>query len=99
MSEYRVGDRIRFEDEKRPYTVQAISATGRYLACTKPFAARRTVLYTVVDLLARVRGVDNSIGNSLGYETREDCERALDLIEGGLFGFSGRRRPIPVTHH
>jgi hypothetical protein len=94
---YRVGDRLRFAEERRPYTVQAVSASGRYLVCTKPFAARRTVLYTVVDLVDRVRGVDNSIGNSLGYETRADCERAAALFDDGDFGFSHRHRPIPLN--
>lgn len=51
MSEtrYQVGDRVWFLEQARPYKVQAISASGRYLVCTKPFSVKRTVLYTVVD--------------------------------------------------
>lgn len=87
----------RFRAGKRLWIVQAIGASGRYMAVTRPFAARRTFLYSVVDLVAGVRGVDNSIGNSLGYETREECERAIALFESGKFSFSGRRRPIPLV--
>jgi hypothetical protein len=95
---YKVGDRIRFYGERRRYTVQAVSASGRYLACTKPFAVYgpTAVVYTVVDLVEGLRGVDDSIGNSLGYETREDCERSLALFEDGSFGYSRRSAPIPL---
>lgn len=91
------GVRIKFAEDKRAYTVQAVSASGRYAVCTKPFAARRTVLYTVVDFIDNVRGVDNSLGNSLGYETRIDCEEACAQFESGEFGYSHRRRPIPLV--
>lgn len=92
-----VGQRVYFAEEARPYTVQAVSASGRYAACTKPFAARRTVLYCVVDVVDEVRGVDNSLGNSLGYVTPEQCAEAVALFESGEFGFSERRRPIPLV--
>lgn len=92
-----VGEVVRFQEERMPYVVQAVSASGRFAALTKPFAARRTVMYTVVDLVAGVRGVDDSIGNSLGYVTRDDCQHALDLFERGEFGFSHRSRPIPLV--
>jgi hypothetical protein len=91
-----VGDRVWFEEDKRPYTVQAVSKSGRYAACTKPFAARHTVIYTMVDLVDGVRGVDNTIGNSLGYESREDCEAAVDVFDSGEFGFSHRKKPIAL---
>lgn len=93
---FSVGDKIKFVEERRRYTVQAVSASGRYLACTYPFMPKGTVVYTVVDLEQQLRGVDDSIGNSLGYETTEDCEHALDLFERGEFGFSYRRRPIAL---
>jgi len=91
-----VGDRVWFAEEMRPYTVQAISANGRYVICTKPFAARRTVLYTVVDRVAGVRGVDDSLGNSLGYETRAECERAAVLLNSGEYRLSRRHQPIAL---
>jgi len=97
MKEWRVGDRVKFAEEKQAYTVQAVSASGRYVICTKPFNARRTVLYCIIDRQLGVRGVDNSLGNSLGYETREQCERAAELLDSGDFGLSSRRRPIPLA--
>lgn len=90
-------DRVRFLREARCYTVQAVSNNGRYVVCTKPFAARHTVLYTVVDLRESVRGVDDSIGHSLGYETREDCQYAADCFQRGVFGFSRRHPPIALV--
>ena len=68
-----VGDRIRFAGDRMFFTIQARDA--RFIVCTRPFALKKTVLYTVVDLVEQVRGADNHY--SLGYETREDCERAL----------------------
>ena len=76
--------------------MQAVSSDGRWVACTKPMNARKTVLYTMVDLREGVRGVDNSLGNSLGYETREQCEAAIADFEAGLFELSKRRCPIPL---
>lgn len=92
----RVDDRVWFSEERLPYTVQAVSEDGRWAACTKPFAARRTVLYTLVDTVSELRGVDDSIGNSLGYESREECETAIGLIASGEFEYSRRRPPIPL---
>jgi hypothetical protein len=74
-----VGGRVWFSEEKRPYTVQARSR--RFLVCTKAFAARRTVLYTVVDLKERIRGTENLVFG-MGAETREDCEAMIDRLEG-----------------
>jgi hypothetical protein len=95
---FRVGDKIRFYEERLSYTIQAISVSGRWMACTKPFRVYgpTAVIYTMVDTVEGLRGVDDSMGNSLGYETREDCERSVELFERGEFEFSGRRRPIPA---
>lgn len=73
----QVGDKIKFEREKQRYTVQARSA--RYLVCNKPFNARHTVLYTIVDLQERVRGPENLIFG-IGAETREQCEAMLGRL-------------------
>lgn len=74
---YPVGSRIYFEEEVRPYNVQA--AGERYLVCTKPCFG--SVLYTVVDLVEQVRGTENLIFCG-GAETRELCEEMLDRLEG-----------------
>lgn len=91
-----VGERVWFADETRPMTVQAVSSSGRFVVCTKPFAARKTVLYSMLDTVLNVRGVDNTIGNSMGYETREQCEHAAQSFELGDHEFSRRRQPIPL---
>ena len=53
------GTYIWFKGERQKYTVQVSSE--RYLICTKPFNAKNTVLYTIVDLKEGVRGADNLI--------------------------------------
>jgi hypothetical protein len=88
----KVGDKVRFAEEKQAYTVQARSE--RFLICTKPFNPRRTVLYTVVDLVQRVRGTENLIFG-MGAETREDCEQMLNRLERGDSEVSYRNR-VPL---
>lgn len=86
-----VGSRVTFEGERMPYTIQA--RNERYAICTKPFAPRRTVIYSIVDIAEQVRGPDNLVfGN--GYETREDCEARLDdlMDPEGCTEISHRRR-------
>lgn len=75
----KVGDFITFAEEKQKYEVQA--ASERFLVCTKPFNPRRTVLYTIVDLVEDVRGTENLIFGA-GFESRKACEEALDRLEG-----------------
>lgn len=69
-----VGARVRFDEERMPYTIQARNA--RYVILTKPFAPRKTVIYTIVDFLRDERGPDDRIFSG-GYETREECEDRL----------------------
>jgi hypothetical protein len=75
----KVGDRVRFYEERQAYTVQACGE--RYVVCTKPFNARKTVLYTVVDKFKQIRGPENLIFG-FGAETREQCEEMLARLEG-----------------
>lgn len=53
-------------------------------------------VYTVIDTVERLRGEDNAVG-SLGYGTREDCERAIAMFESGKFEFSHRSKPIQLN--
>lgn len=76
---FEPGMKIRFAEEKTAYTVQAVSANGRYVVCTKPFNPRRTVLYTIIDLARGVRGADNRVFH-MGYETPEDCQHAAAAL-------------------
>lgn len=94
MATAEAGDRVWFVEEKLPYTVKAVSADGRWAVCTKPFAARHTSIYTVVDFVHQVRGRDDHFG--LGYETDEDCRTALAMFESGDAEHSHRHRPIPL---
>lgn len=75
--EYKVGDKIKFKEERNRYTIQACNE--RFLICTKPYNPKHTVIYTIVDLKKKIRGTDGYVF-CLGYETREDCEEALEVI-------------------
>ena len=78
----RVGQKVYFAEEKRPYTIKACD--DRFLICTKPYNLRKnTVLYTIVDIVEGIRGTD---GYSLGpydYTTTEDCEAFLKELQEG----------------
>jgi hypothetical protein len=75
----KVGDKIKFESERKKYTVKAKS--DRYLICTKPFNPKHTVLYTIIDLKRLVRGPDNSIFGIYDYGVQEDIDRCLMALE------------------
>lgn len=92
-----VGDRVWFADpdDKRPYTVRAVTADGRWAVCTKPFAARHTVIYTVVDFRNQVRGRDNLVFG-FGYETDEQCQSMAAMFEAGEAEHSRRYPPIEL---
>lgn len=55
--EYYVGDRIKFKSEKQRYIIRACDE--RFIIAIKPFNARKTYLYTIVDLKKKCRGADN----------------------------------------
>jgi hypothetical protein len=95
MISVRPGDKIGFVEERNSYTVQAVSSDGRWAVCTKEFAACDTVIYTVVDFENQVRGRDDCHG--LGYETREQCERARDMFDSGEAEHSHRYPPIALN--
>ena len=96
LSRLDVGDRVWFAEERNPYTVRAVSESGRWAACTKPFAALHTVMYTMVDFQDEVRGVDDRV-LSFGYETDDDCRASLQLFEDGVAALSRRHPPIPLA--
>lgn len=90
-----VGHRVWFAEERMPYTVQA--RDGRFIVCTKPFAARKTVIYTVLDLQRGVRGPDNLVFG-MGYETREECQERLCDLQDGTAEVSHRpQRVLPIN--
>lgn len=68
------GQKIKFKSEKQRYTVRATSK--RYAICTKPFNAKKTVLYCIIDQWRNVRGPENLIFG-MGAETDEQCYEML----------------------
>jgi hypothetical protein len=85
----KAGDKIKFAEEKQAYTIRARGE--RYLVCTKPFNPRKTVLYTVVDLVEDVRGTENLVFG-MGAETNEECEEMVQRLESGQSEVSYRNR-------
>lgn len=88
---YKPGQKIYFEEEKKPYKIRACDE--RYLVCTKPYNFKKeTVIYTMVDLQEGIRGTD---GYSLGcysYYPQEDCDNYLKELENGEIEISRRNR-------
>ncbi len=84
----KVGDKIKFNGEKQRYTLQA--RNDRFLIFTKPFNARKTVIYSIVDLERKERGPDNLVF-SHGHETKEQCEYNLKLLSENKMEVSYRR--------
>lgn len=87
-----VGDKVYIPNHKRPFTVRA--RDDRYIICTKPFNARKTVLYFIVDLEEQRRGPDNMVFCS-GYETDEQCRERLEELQKWEIEVS-YRRGIPL---
>jgi len=85
----KTGDKIEFEEEKRPYKIRALGK--RYAVCTKPFNLQGTVLYTVVDFVDKIRGTENLVFG-LGAETDEQCNKMLSRLEIGRTEVSHRNR-------
>jgi hypothetical protein len=99
-----MGDRIKFKSEKQSYVVRA--RNNRFIICTKPFNARKTYIYCIIDLCEEVRGPDNFIGGKYCYEDHSDLLKAIRELELGELQVSHRRRlaldvekVIPDTDH
>lgn len=73
------GLHVKFASEKQRYTVQA--SDRRFAVCTKPFNARKTVLYTIIDFDEKIRGPENLVFGA-GAETKKQCEEMLDRLKG-----------------
>lgn len=87
MNKVEVGDKIKFLSEKQKYTVQA--SNRFYSVCTKPFNAKKTVIYTVVDWYNQIRGTENLIFG-MGAETKEQCEEMLERLTNAESDISSR---------
>ena len=75
-----VDDKIKCVGEKQRYTIQA--RDKRFVIMTKPFNARKTYLYSIVDLKRRVRGCDNLIfGSFESYNTKKGAIENLKMLQ------------------
>lgn len=75
---YKVGDKIKFKSEKQRYTIMACDE--RFIIAQKPFNARKTFLYTIIDLEDCVRGSDNYYCK-YDYTKRSEAEEALKQLQ------------------
>lgn len=85
----KVGDKFKADGQVRRCTVQAIGE--RFIIMTKPFAAKKTYLYTIADLHRGVRGTCNLIfGLPCDVDTPSGAADALALMIAGEFDVSCR---------
>lgn len=89
---WKVDDKIKFVEYKKYWTVQACNK--QFLICTQPFNLKHTVLYTIVDLVNNIRGTENLVF-CMGFETKEQCEEALQRLQKGISEISFRNR-VPL---
>lgn len=71
------GSEIKFTWEVQKYTVQA--SNKFFSICTKPFNAKKTVLYTIIDWSNKIRGPENLLFWAWA-ETKEQCEEMLERL-------------------
>lgn len=71
----KIGDKVYFARDKRPYTVKAHDE--RFAICTKPFNLQQTCLYTIIDWTKGQRNRNNMVFNPYDYTKQEDIERCL----------------------
>jgi hypothetical protein len=84
-----LGAKVYVPTDKRPYTVRA--RNDQFAVCTKPFAARKTVMYFVLDAVHGVRGTENLVFG-FGAETDKDCAEMLARVTSGDTEVSHRNR-------
>lgn len=85
--------RIKFEEEKQSYKIMV--ENERYIIATKPFNARKTYLYVIVDKVEKIRGADNYIMGRFNYSDLEECQEALKELSNGVMDISRRNR-VPL---
>jgi hypothetical protein len=73
----KIGLKIKFYNEKQRYTVMASSEN--FCILTKPFNAKKTVLYTVIDWNRQVTGTEDLIFG-MGAETKKQCKEMLERL-------------------
>lgn len=87
-----LGAKVKFAEEKQRFTIRAVNVA--FAVCTKPFNAKKTVLYTIIDWELNIRGTENLI-LGMGAETDEECEEMLNRLTTGESEVSHRNN-IPL---
>lgn len=85
----RVGGTVKFADDKRVYTIRAMSE--RYAICTTPFPKLDTVMYTIIDNDKMIRGPNDLVLNIYDYTLETECEKTLRDLLANIVGISRRR--------
>lgn len=94
MKKYKVGDKIKFAEYKRAFTIKACN--DRWLICTQPLNCRKTFIYTIVDLLNNLRGPDNYYCK-FDYNDSEQAQLALIELDKPVCDDTYSR--APYTSH
>ena len=91
----KAGATIRFAEERKPYTIRAMSE--RFAICTRPIRHRgeKTVLYSIIDVQEQERGPNNLVFNMYDYSTDAGCQESLAALDAGEIELS-RRRSVPL---
>lgn len=98
---FALGEKIRFAEERKPYTVKAISE--RYAILTRPIEldGEKTVMYTIIDIQEMIRGPNDWVLNPYDMATAEgiaECLRDLNKPDGEEFkAHLSRRHSIPLV--
>ncbi len=96
-----IGAKLKMDGERQRYTVQGIR--GRFIVATKPFNARKTYLYTLIDTEKKTRGPLNAIfGLPCDCNSPEGAKELFDWIEangGWDVWHVSRRRDKALTHN
>jgi len=88
MHNYKPGDRIYVNGQKRAFKVKACDE--KYVIATRPYNPQHTVEYFIIDTVEGIRGPDDRVFCE-GYETVEQCEERLKQLQRGELGISWRR--------
>lgn len=73
------GYKVKFKSEKQRYTVRC--ASRRYAICTKPFNARKTVLYTIIDQWTNMRAPEDLIFGKGAVTDKQCLEMLVRLLD------------------
>ena len=87
------GDKVKFRSERHKYTIKAVSRN--FAICTKPFNARKTYLYTIIDIAEGMRGPENLIFNCTDLDTERGCREMMLRLRKGKTELS-HRNSIPL---